>query len=366
MKILYITSIVSGAGGVERTLALKSDYFIENFNYEVAIIYNEITDKIPFYSFNTKVKLHNLKLDKKSFSYIFKFKNEIQKIINRNCPDIIIVSDNGLKGFLVPFLLKNNIPILLEVHGSRTEIINRKTSIVSVLKRKLHIKIKSYAINRFAQVVFLNEKSAAEWGFNKAKIISNSLSFESNEPSKLDSKIAIAVGRHSYEKGFDRLLPIWKEVSSQNPEWKLKIYGDFAEETTFLKREIEKLQLRDSVELLLPVKNIENVYKDASVFLMTSRFEGFGLALLEAMASGLPCMAYDCPIGPRVIITNAENGFLIPDDNIKMYIEKLSFLIENEEVRVKFGLDAKEISKEYSLEKIMEQWKAFLESLIGC
>ncbi len=364
MKILYITSIISSAGGVEKILALKSDYFIENFNYEVVIIYNERIEKTSFYGFNKKVKLNNLKLDNNSLFYIFKFKNAIQKIVNQNCPDIIIVSDNGLKGFLVPFLLKTKTPILLEVHGSRSEIINRKTSVVSFLKRKIHLAIKSFAITKFDQTVFLNKKSAAEWGFYEADIIPNSLSFESPEQSRLNSKIAIAVGRHSYEKGFDRILQIWKKVASQNPEWKLKIYGDFTEETTFLKKEIEKLQLQDSIELLLPVNDIENVYKDASIFLMTSRFEGFGMALLEAMASGLPCIAYDCPIGPRDLITNAENGFLIPDDNIEMYIEKLSFLIENEEVRVKFGLEGKEISKNYSEKKIMEKWKYFLESLV--
>lgn len=365
MKILYITSVISTAGGVEKTLAAKSDYFIKKSNYQVEIVYNEIVEKTPFYQFNKNVKLTNLRLNNGSLLYVFNYKKNIQKIVDQNYPDIIVVTDNGLKGFLVPFLLKTGTPILLEIHGSKTEIINYKTSFFELLKRKIHLKIKSLSITKFDQVVFLGEKSAAEWSFDKAKIIPNALSFEPSERSKLTSKIAIAIARHSYEKGLDRLLPIWKEVSLQNPDWKLKIYGDFTEETTFLRNKIEKLQLQDSIELLPPVRDIEKVYKNASVFLMTSRFEGFGMALLEAMSFGLPVISFDCRIGPGNLIENNINGILIPDNDTELYILRLNSLIQNKELQKQLGANAINRASAYSKHKIMLLWEELFKVIIS-
>ena len=365
MKIIYITSVVSNAGGVEKILAAKSDYFIKNCECQVEIIYNEMVEKTFFYDFNKNVKLTNLRLNNRSLLYVFDYKKNIQKIVDQNSSDIIVVADNGLKGFLVPFLLKTKIPVLLEIHGAKTEIINKKFSFFALLKRRIHVIVKCFAITKFDQVVFLNKKSAAEWNFYKAKIIPNAVSFEPSERSKLTSKTAIAIGRHSYEKGLDRLLPIWKEVSLQNPDWKLKIYGDITHETTFLKREIEKLQLHNSIELLPPVSDIEKVYKEASVFLMTSRFEGFGMALLEAMSFGLPVISFDCPIGPGNLIENNVDGILIPDNDIELYTEKLNFLIQNKELQNQLSANAVKKASYFSKDEIMLLWEELFKEAIG-
>ncbi|MGQ7946794.1 glycosyltransferase [Flavobacterium sp. WC2509] len=364
MKILYVTSVVSTAGGVEKTLASKSDYFVKRFNYQVVIVYNETFENSTFYDFNEKIHLTNLGLNNKSLFYIFNFKKAVQRVVNQICPDIIVVSDNGLKGFLLPLLLKTKIPIILEVHGSKREIINRKISLILFLKRKLHSIIKCFSITKFDQVVFLTKNSAAEWGFHKAKIIPNALFFEPKEQSELTSKVAIAIGRHSYEKGLDRLFPIWKKISSQNPEWKLKIYGGFTEETFLLKEEIEKLQLQDKIDLLLPVKNIEKIYKEASIFLMTSRFEGFGIVLLEAMSLGLPVIAYDCPIGPGNIIENDVDGLLIPDNNEKLYMEELNVLLQNKIMQKQLGANAVNKASIFSKDKIMLLWEELFKDVL--
>ncbi|PXY43457.1 glycosyltransferase family 4 protein [Flavobacterium hydrophilum] len=365
MKILYITSVVSTSGGVEKILAQKSDFFVENYNYQISIIYNEVLERHTFYKFNEKAKLNNLGLNKKSLFYIFKFRKKVEELIDNYCPDIIVVSDNGLKGFLVPLLIKTKAPVLLEVHGSKAEIINRKHSLLRFLKRKMHLLIKSFTITKFDQVIFLSEKSAAEWNFYKAKIIPNSLCFEPNVQSLLTAKVAIAIGRHSYEKGLDRLLPIWKEVSTQNPEWKLKIYGDFTEDTTFLKNEIDKLKLQDTVDLLLPVKDIEKVYEEASVFLMTSRFEGFGMALLEAMSFGLPVVSFDCPIGPGNLIENNVDGILIPDNDSELYIKRLDFLIQNKELQNQLAENAVKKASAFSKTEIMNLWEELFKEVLS-
>ena len=98
---------------------------------------------------------------------------------------------------------------------------------------------------------------------------------------------------------------------------------------------------------------------------MTSRSEGFPMVLLEAMASGLPCVAYDCPTGPRVVIEKGENGFLIEDGNVDSFVQKLELLIEDENLRIKMGINAQESVKKYDLESIMQQWKSLFESLVN-
>ena len=112
------------------------------------------------------------------------------------------------------------------------------------------------------------------------------------------------------------------------------------------------------------VRNINEKYLEASIFLLTSKFEGFGMVLIEAMASGLPCVSFDCLRGPKDIITNNKNSFLIQNGNEQAFVEKLSLLMENEELRIKLGTKAQESIAIYDLDKIMKQWKNLFESLV--
>jgi glycosyltransferase involved in cell wall biosynthesis len=108
---------------------------------------------------------------------------------------------------------------------------------------------------------------------------------------------------------------------------------------------------------------MEAAYLEGSVFVMTSRFEGFGMVLIEAMSCGLPCIAFDCPYGPREIIEDGKTGYLIPYDNDDMFVERLTYLMEHPEVREQMGRAAKESVKRFSEELVMKKWKQFYESL---
>ena len=143
----------------------------------------------------------------------------------------------------------------------------------------------------------------------------------------------------------------------------MEIYGTKSE-NCHLEQLALNLKITDAVRFYNPIKNIEEKYAEASILLMTSRTEGFGMVLLEAMVSGLPCVAYDCPVGPRSIIKNEENGFLIEDDNVDYFVQKLSLLMEDENLRKKLGTKAREIATDYDLDTIMKQWKNVFESLI--
>jgi glycosyltransferase involved in cell wall biosynthesis len=361
MRLLYIVPTIKSAGGVARVLAIKANYFVEHFGYEVHILSQNEDKEMPFYDFDSEVVFHNMILKGNIFKFFNSFQKQINQKINEIKPDVILVADNGLKAFVFPFIAKTKVPIVFECHGSKfVEEVQQKTNFVSKSIQKSKYRFKDFGAKKITRMVALSDENLKEWNVENGVVIPNPSWIKSKKTVDLKQKKVIAIARNSYEKGLDRLLLIWKEIGEKYPDWTLDIYTD---DVDSLEQEAIKLEIESGINYLHFVKNIQKKYLKTSICVMTSRTEGFPMVLLEAMASGLPSIAYDCPTGPRAIITNAENGFLIPDNNIEMYVEKLSFLIENEEVRVKFGLDAKETSRQYSVKKIMEQWREFLESL---
>ncbi len=147
----------------------------------------------------------------------------------------------------------------------------------------------------------------------------------------------------------------WQKVHAKNPEWILEIYGKFdaSEGVEILAK---SLQIENSVHFFEPQKNIINNYLQSSIYVMSSRFEGFGMVLIEAMSCGIPCVSFDCPFGPSDIITNEEDGFLVENGNTNALAEKLNLLIEDTELRLKMGQRAKENVKRFLPENIMQQW----------
>lgn len=361
MKILFITPKINNEGGVARILSVKANYFVENFGYEVHILTQNGGDKPLFYSFNNKIKRLDMVLRGTKISFFLQYVKALKKVLKTLNPDIIIVCDNGLKAYLIPFILKTKIPIVFESHGSKFIEEKEQTKYFSGTSYKLAFK--EFYANKFAKFVTLSNESLKEWNINNGLIISNPLWFEATRFADLHSKKVIIVARHSYEKGLDRMLQIWQKVIQKHPDWSLEIYGKSTENLE-LQRLANSLNIIDYVTFYEPVKNINDKYIEASIVAVTSRTEGFGMVLIEAMACGVPVIAYDCPVGPRSIITNNENGFLIQNENINLFVEKLNLLIENENLRIEMGKKARESVEKYNLETIMQQWKSLFENLV--
>lgn len=357
MKLLYIVPKIKNAGGVARVLAVKANYFVENFGYEVHILSQNEFNKKPFYSFNEKIIFHNMNLSGTVLSFFLTFKKSINQKINEINPDVILIADNGLKAFLYPFIINSKTSLIFECHGSK--YIEEKRQKVNLFS-KLKYGFKNFGAGRFTKMVALSKESLEEWSVSNGVIIPNPSWVETETTSTLQSKKAFVIARNSYEKGLDRLLLIWKEIAQKYPDWTLDIYSDDIES---LEKEAQNLGIRTSINYFDFVKNIEEKYLESSLYLMTSRSEGFPMVLLEAMAFGLPCIAYDCPTGPRAIIVNGENGYLIPDGNVALFVEKLFYLMENEEERILLGKNVIATTKKFSVDKVMKQWKDLLEML---
>ncbi|WP_294736308.1 glycosyltransferase [uncultured Flavobacterium sp.] len=279
-------------------------------------------------------------------------------------PDIVVMCDNGLKSFLLPFIIKKRKPLIYERHITKYKKEKfEKSSFLNTIKDRVKSIYMDFCAARYDKFITVIPEGAAEWKGNNIEVIPNPLWLVIDKSSELKNKRIISIGRHAYEKGYDRLFEVWKQVLSKYPDWQLDIYGDKNNDYDIEKIAIES-GLTKGVNFYEPVLDIESVYLDASIYLMTSRYEGFGMVLLEAMACGVPCVAFDCPVGPKNIISDAEDGFLIPDDNMDLFISRVEELIKNEELRVNMGRNSKVNVKKFTLEPIMKRWDDLFKSLI--
>lgn len=365
-KILYITNGISSPGGLERVLSIKASYFADIFKYNVNILTLNQSGEQTFYSFSENIKYHNIDVDIDSVKYFFQYCKGLRKKVKEIKPDIIIVCDDGIKGFLVPYIIGRPCPLIYEKHSSKKILKNQdKPKFIQKVKLSVLDKIMNITGNKYDEFVVLTNDNLSEWkSLNNLQVIPNPLPFYPEQPSKLTNRKVITVGNHGFQKGFDRLLKSWKMVVERHPDWKLEIYGKFDIEKRHVKL-AEKLNLGDTVSFFPPVRNIHEKYKEASVYAMSSRSEGFGMVLIEAMAYGVPCVAFDCPCGPKDIISNEKDGYLVKNGDLKLFADKLITLIDNQDLRQEMGKNGREKAKNYLPEAIADQWNNMFKRLIG-
>jgi glycosyltransferase involved in cell wall biosynthesis len=363
MKLLYITNGINGAGGLERVLSVKASYLAEQYGYEVSILSLNDNHLLPFYAFSDKIKMLSIEVVGNPLQYARSYRKGIKKIVAQVQPDVISVCDDGLKGFFIPTLLRNKIPVIYERHVSKEIEMNHDFSWVKkVITRAKWMMMEKLATS-FDKFILLTEGNTKEWlSLNNIGVMPNPLSFYPERSSSLLNKKVIAVGKQGYQKGYDLLLPAWKLVVDQHPEWQLEIYGK-KEAAQGLELLAEELGITKNIAFFDPEKNIEQKYLESSIYVMSSRFEGFGMVLIEAMACGLPCVSFDCNYGPSDIIYNGVDGFVVPKEDAKSLASKIIILIENETLRLQMGQQAKENVKRFLPESIVSQWDKLFKSL---
>lgn len=358
MKILYVTDQIHLHGGVEKMLSQKINYWISNYGYQVVLCTSEQKKRSFIYPLNHKLKHIDLKINyDRQRSYFHPF-NLIKSIVHffllrhlifREKPDIVVSVNNTPEQYFLPFLSKG-IPKVKEFHSS---------GITMVFSNNLIGKLKSKLFNLFSRyqaLVVLNEDERKYYPFEDIYTIPNFFVKQKRRSSVLTNKTIVAAGRIAPVKQFDHLIKAWGLIASEFPEWEVKIFGNG---DNMLCTQLSKLIEDESIPnvyLMGASDNLTNEMEKSSIFAMTSATECFPMVLLEAQAVGLPVISYDCPNGPRNILTHNINGFLSPHNDIKVFAINLSEFIRDSEKRERMKVKSAENIIQFSSENVMEMW----------
>lgn len=379
MKIAYCIPSLYYPSGMERVLTLKANYFAEHFGYDIHIILTDGKDKQPYYELHPSVTLHQLDINydelygfplhKRITGYLSKqrlFKKRLNQCLCELRPDITISLLRRDINFIND--VKDGSIKLGEIHFNKS---NYRTFSDNRLPAFVQRTVKQYwrwqlirQLRKLKRFIVLSHEDAAEWTeLNNVNVIHNPLPFLPERQSDNSQKQVIAVGRYMPQKGFDRLIPAWAIVSKRYPDWILRIYGDGMRQQ--LQQQIDSLGISSTCILEHSTPNIMDKYCESSIFVLSSRFEGFGMVIIEAMACGVPPVSFTCPCGPRDIISDGKDGLLVENGDIEGMAEKICYLIENDDIRKKMGKQARLDVDRFKIEHIAQQWKKLFEELDG-
>lgn len=378
LKLVYVTPALYMAGGVERVLTLKANYFAEHFGYDITIILTEGKGKPLFYPLSDKIKIINLDINfeelwtcsfvKKVFVYLKKqrqYKKLLTQELMRIHPDITISLLRREINFIND--IKDGSRKIGELHINKANYRNFEGNEANFIKnlfarywmRELVVHLK-----QLDSLIVLTQEDKLSWKeLENVQVIPDPLSFVPQLISPLTSKRVIAVGRYAYQKGFDLLLQTWAKVEKLCPDWELVVFGD-GDRSSYKQLQQDLVIDENRCHLNGKTKDIEREYVNSSLFVFSSRFEGFGMVLVEAMACGLPVVSFDCPCGPKDIIKDGEDGLLVETGNVSALAEGLISLINNSERRMAMSIAAQHNSQRFNIDNIAQQWKCLFDEIV--
>lgn len=378
MKIAYIYTALTSFGGVDRILTIKANYFAEQLGYDVYIITDSQAGKPPVFPLSPKVRHIDLDTDfdeqyhygiiKRYFCYrrlMRQYRQRLETALYEIKPDIVLTTCGRDLDFLTE--IKDGSNKIGESHIAKQycrnfHLMEAKGGIYKIVAKYWRRK-QEKSIAKLDALVVLTNHDAESWNkVKKATVIPNPISITATNISTCTNKRIISVGRLSEQKGFDMLIEAWEIVARRHTDWTLEIYGEGE-----LKKELEGLisqkNLNATLHLCGKSKDIAEKYAESSIYVMSSRFEGFGLVLVEAMSSSLPCVSFDCPHGPAEIIEYGVNGILVENGNIEKLAEAMEELIDNDEKRIAMGRNAHQSVQKYSPDNIMSMWVELFNKL---
>lgn len=350
-KICFFSANFENSGGTERVTSIIANKLAE-LGYDITII-SCIGGEKSFFQLNSKIKLDRLYKKCGGLKFNLTAAYKLRQKIKENDFDYIIDIDTIHSFFSIPATI-----------GLRAKIISWEHfnfyNTMDIKRREWGRILASRFANRIVTLtnedreVFLKNLSIK----SKIDYIYNPTPYPNEKKSLCESKIAIAIGRLVEIKGFDKLLDIWKKIEEKNSKWELYIIGSGEDREKLLKKK-NNLKL-ERVTFVENTKNIKEYYKKASIYLMTSRFEGLPMTLIEAQSFGLPIISYDIKTGPKDIVNNGEDGYLIENDNKEKFVNRFLELSQNREKIQEFSQKAYENSKRFKLDSIIEKWVKIL------
>ena len=377
MKIYYIYTAIVTKGGADRVIAEKANWLADH-GHEIAIVTDTQLGREPAFPLSPKVKLIDLAIDfSKEYGHCFlvriwmyyklmhQYRRKMKSLLMQDHPDIVITTLGRDISFITK--IKDGSKKMGEAHTTKYFIRNfhllESKNILFKYMTKYFRWNMDRQVSKLDALVVLTSQDKEDWEhLLPVYVIPNSYPFYPEYPSTCENKQAIIVGRYNSAKGYNYLIDAWREVHNSHPDWIINIFGS-GEYEERVRKQINDYGLQDVVIMNNPTDHIMEEYLKSSIYVMSSVFEGFAMVLLEAMACGIPCVSFDCPYGPRNVVRDGEDGFLVDYLNSNALAEKICKLIEDKDLRKQMGQNGRRNVMRFSRETIMPQWMSLFESI---
>lgn len=365
MTIVYCTTTVYSAGGMEKVLIQKANYLADYCGCTVYIVTFHQKGRPTFFPLSDSVRLVDLGVNIRIPVTRPLYRRKLEKFLKEVKADICISLSGVELGSVAR--VRCDCPKIAEFHFSYLSFFIRGK------QRRLPRFIRS--VRKMDRFVVLTKEDETQWKkylgnvvqiYNPADIGSaKELPCEANgEAAEASGRPfrCISGGRLVEQKNYGAMLRLWSKVSGDFPEWRLDIYGKGPLQGS-LEALARELGIESSVRFNPPVGNFREELEKSSIYLMTSRYEGFPMTLIEAASEGVPAIAFSCPTGPAEAIVNGETGFVLPEGDIDAMAARLHLLMKDGSLRERMGKNARENCKIFSIDKIMGKWMTMFKEL---
>lgn len=363
-------------GGMERVLLNKVRYLREKMGWDVTVVTTDQHGKPTFYPFPEGVRIIDLGINYtddngknpvlKALGYLGrrrKHRKALTELLLKERPDIVDSLYPSESSFIPA--IKDDSKKVLELHFNKFFRFQYGRSGLLGLADRLRTRQDERIVRRFDRFVVLTEEDKGYWGdLPNISVIPNAAITSEARRSDCSAHRVIAVGRLDYQKGFDRLIEAWSIVKkdSEYSDWRLDIFGQ-GEWKEMLEGMIQNLGVGGSARINRPTKEIWDEYSRSSMLVMSSHFEGLPMVMIEAMTCGLPAVTFDFKCGPKDIIEDGRNGFLVPGGDVPALADAMKKLMRDEALRQRMGAEAIKIRDKYSEEKVMDSWVRLFEAV---
>ena len=377
MHILYIYPELTIKGGADKIIIEKANYFVRH-GYEVTIVTESQMGHPLAFPLDSNVRHIDMELDfneqyrhgslRRLWIYLklmSRYKKKLSAVLMKENADVVITT-LGRSTSILPYVNDKSIKIG-EAHTTKRNLrslhmLEYRGGIYKYAARFLRWKMER-DISHLKALVLLTPEDANDWSSTvKTHVIPNPITLIPSISASLNNKQVLMVGRYNDAKGYDYLIDAWEIVHHRHPDWILNVYGS-GELYDQVVKWISVKNLEETIILHEPTSQIMDKYLESSICVLSSRYEGFSLVIVEAMACGVPCVSFDSPHGPRNIIRNGEDGILVEYLNSQALADGICCLIENVDLRKELGSNARRNVIRFSEDVVMKQWDELFKSL---
>lgn len=382
MKLVYIIKSFAMQAGTERVTSDKMNCWAEQ-GIEVTLItyeQGEHSHAFPLHSSIRHIDLNTrffviekygiLKRIPLLYRMRKQFLSRLQNTLDEIQPDIVLATSYSLKMLDIILSVKTHARRIIESHAPcftiQKSYIHRDNSLLHFILL-FYDKWMLSKVAKADQLVALTEGDAKEWKkyTTKITIIPNPITTFPDSVKQHDgtNKRVICVGRLHKEKRWNLVIDAFAQIAKQCSGWKMVIVG-FGEEKLNLLNQIQRYNLSDCIAINSSAPDVYAEYQNSEFSVLSSKYEGFGLVLIEAMSCGIPCVSFRCKYGPESIISDGKDGLLVEDGNVKELAEKMHWMMTHTEERLQMGIKARENVRRFKQIQVMRQWTDLFDKML--